>query len=112
MIPLTKRIAVLILTPFLANSFGWIFTEMGRQPWVVVPNPTGQDAVRMLTRDGVSPSVGAGTVLISLVVFTLLYAALAVIELRLLVRYAKAGPQPDPDTSRDAAGDRPLAFAY
>ena len=27
--------------PFLANSAGWVFTEMGRQPWVVVPNPTG-----------------------------------------------------------------------
>ena len=24
-------------TPFLANSAGWIFTEMGRQPWVVAP---------------------------------------------------------------------------
>ena len=32
-------------TPFLANSAGWVFTEMGRQPWVVVPNPTG-DQIR------------------------------------------------------------------
>jgi cytochrome d ubiquinol oxidase subunit I len=69
----------------------------------------------MLTTDGVSPSVGTATVLTSLIVFTLLYAALAVIELGLLVRYAKAGPA--------AAGvhtaeqdeqdpDRPMAFAY
>ena len=49
-----------VVAPFFANSFGWIFTEMGRQPWVVVPNPTGPDAVRMLTADGVSPSVGVG----------------------------------------------------
>ena len=44
-----------IPAPFLANAFGWIFTEMGRQPWVVAPNPTGVDGVRMLVRDGVSP---------------------------------------------------------
>ena len=34
-------------TPFLANSAGWVFTEMGRQPWVVVPNPTGDQMVRL-----------------------------------------------------------------
>src|SRR5215212_5008308 len=32
---------LVIPTPFLACSAGWIFTEIGRQPWVVVPNPTG-----------------------------------------------------------------------
>jgi cytochrome d ubiquinol oxidase subunit I len=53
---------------------------------------------------------------ISLTTFTVLYAALALIELRLMLRYAKAGPQPDlapaaegPD---DDDADRPLAFAY
>ena len=45
----------------LANSFGWIFTEMGRQPWVVFGE--------MLTRDGLSPSVPAWQVITSLVVF-------------------------------------------
>ncbi len=25
--------------PFLASIAGWVFTEMGRQPWVVAPNP-------------------------------------------------------------------------
>ena len=28
-------VIVLPLLPLVANSFGWIFTEMGRQPWVV-----------------------------------------------------------------------------
>jgi cytochrome d ubiquinol oxidase subunit I len=108
-----RAAAIVVVAPFFANSFGWIFTEMGRQPWVVVPNPVGPDAVRMLTADGVSPSVGAATVWTSLITFTLLYAALAVIELRLLVRYAKAGPQPEPVTSTDDVdGERPLAFAY
>src|SRR5690606_15420645 len=37
-----QRIAVWsVPAPFLAGSFGWIFTEMGRQPFVVAPNPTG-----------------------------------------------------------------------
>ncbi len=54
--PRGVRLALLTVPkPFLANTAGWIFTEMGRQPWVVAPNPTGLDAVRMLTRDGVSP---------------------------------------------------------
>ena len=36
------RFALLTIpTPFLANSAGWVFTEMGRQPWIVAPNPTG-----------------------------------------------------------------------
>ena len=45
-----------IATPFLASSFGWIFTEMGRQPWVVAPNPNpgGVDGVWLLTARGVS----------------------------------------------------------
>ncbi len=77
--------------PLIANSFGWIFTEMGRQPWVVYS--------QMLTSDGVSPLVGPGLVLTSMVVLTLLYLALAVVEVGLIVRYAKAGP---PDTEAEA----------
>jgi cytochrome d ubiquinol oxidase subunit I len=77
--------------PLIANSFGWIFTEMGRQPWVVYS--------RMFTRDGVSPLVGPGLVLTSLTLLTLLYLALAIVEVTLLVRYAKAGP---PDTEAEA----------
>ncbi len=91
--------------PLLANSFGWIFTEMGRQPWSVFGV--------LKTANGVSPSVGAGTVATSLIVFTLLYGVLAVIEVALMARYAKAGPPPveAPAEGTDAE-NRPLAFAY
>jgi cytochrome bd ubiquinol oxidase subunit I len=112
------RIAVVAsIAPFLANSFGWIFTEMGRQPWVVVPNPTGNTAVHLLTQDGVSPTVGSATVLISLVAFTLLYGVLGIVELVLFLRYAKAGPLPEHDDdggTGDGSNDeqRPMAFAY
>jgi cytochrome d ubiquinol oxidase subunit I len=82
----------IITTPFLGNAFGWIFTEMGRQPWVVVPNPDGLPEVRLLTADAVSGAVTSTTVWISLIGFTLVYGALAVVEIVLLSRYVKAGP--------------------
>nr|WP_205808208.1 cytochrome ubiquinol oxidase subunit I [Micromonospora sp. HNM0581] len=92
------------ILPLLANSFGWIFTEMGRQPWIVFGE--------MLTRDGVSRSVSLTEVLTSFTAFTLIYATLAIIEVKLLIRYAKAGvpditPTPEPDDT-----ERPLTFAY
>ncbi|MEJ2863146.1 cytochrome ubiquinol oxidase subunit I [Actinomycetospora flava] len=106
------RIALLSMAfPLLGNSFGWIFTEMGRQPWVVF----GQ----LKTEAGVSPSVGLGSVLTSLIVFTLLYGVLAVIEGWLLVRTVRAGPAPAPPPeavgprgSDPEDADRPFAVAY
>src|SRR6185369_12383445 len=62
---LVRAAIALPLLPLVANSFGWIFTEMGRQPWIVFG--------LMQTRNGVSPTVGAGAVLTSMITFTLLY---------------------------------------
>ena len=107
--------------PFVACSFGWIFTEMGRQPWVIVPNladPVSQ--VYMLTADGVSAVVSAGTVLSSMIIFTLLYAALGVVWFLLLRRYIREGVHTQTaevqTSKRDedkAAAEAPvLSFAY
>jgi cytochrome d ubiquinol oxidase subunit I len=110
---LRRTAPVLPLLPLAANVLGWIFTEMGRQPWLVF--------AEMLTRDGVSRSVSTGEVLASFATFTALYAVLAAVEIGLLLRYAKAGlpdaEAPDPDAEApapdpDADEDRPLAFAY
>ena len=93
--------------PLFANSFGWIFTELGRQPWAVFG--------LMTTDRAVSPGVSAGEVLTSLIVLTALYGVLAVIEVRLLLTYIARGadPLPDPHPDVDESGnDRPLAFAY
>jgi len=106
-----------IPTPFLANSAGWIFTEMGRQPWVVHPNPTGVDMIRLTVDQGVSDNAGA-TVITSLAAFTLVYAALGVVWFWLIRRYTIEGPLPHdahPPGEHDEPDDgRPkqLSFAY
>lgn len=71
--------------PYLANTTGWLMTELGRQPWVVFG--------LMKTEQGVSPMVGQGTVILSLVIFTLLYAVLIGVDVFLLAKFARA-PQP------------------
>ena len=105
-----------IPTPFLANSAGWVFTEMGRQPWVVVPNPDGDQLVRMTVQQGVSDHA-AGMVFFSLGVFALLYGALAVVWFWLLRRYVVEGPlehdsEPAPPTPPSDDDVAPLSFAY
>lgn len=105
-----------IPTPFLANSAGWVFTEMGRQPWIVAPNPTGDPMIHITVHQGVSDHV-AGMVLFSLVVLTLVYAVLAVIWFGLLRRYVVAGPQehdaePAPPATPSEDEVAPLSFAY
>ena len=103
--------------PFAACSFGWIFTEIGRQPWVVAPNladPASQ--VRMLTADGVSTVVSPAAVLASMIVFTLLYAALGAVWYLLLRRYIREGVRtpagPDAATTGDGAAAPVLSFEY
>lgn len=106
-------LAFVISLPLLgvfASSAGWIFTEMGRQPWSVFGV--------MTTAAGVSPSVSAALVLTSLIAFSLLYAVLAVIELGLFTRAIRIGPPEtvvDPFAAVDGTdvdADRPLTFSY
>ena len=83
--------------PLLGNLVGWVFTEMGRQPWIVFG--------LMLTEDGVSPSVPGWNVLVSLIAFTAIYATLAVVELGLLITYAQKGPEALPGPGAPAHPD-------
>jgi cytochrome bd ubiquinol oxidase subunit I len=95
-----------IALPFLANASGWIFTEMGRQPWVV------QGLLR--TENAVSPSVPAWEVGLTLAGFTLLYGALAAVDGWLMFRYGRsaptASPAPAEPTSPEAARDLSMAY--
>lgn len=109
------RLAVLtLLFPLVANAWGWIFTETGRQPWVVYGV--------LPTSSAVSPGVSQGEVITSLTIYTLLYAALAVIEAKLMIKYVKAGPPELTESDRNPPtkigghdredSDRPMAFSY
>ncbi|GAA4155020.1 cytochrome ubiquinol oxidase subunit I [Gryllotalpicola daejeonensis] len=121
------RLALLgILAPFAANSAGWVFTEMGRQPFVVAPNPTGDDNLFLLTQVANSPSVGAGELIFSLSALGGLYLILMIVEAWLITKYVRGGAasaipelgkKPD-DTDASGGGtgqkspDDVLAFAY
>ena len=79
-----KIFTLALFLPYLANSAGWIMTELGRAPWVVYG--------LMKIEDAVSPTVSSGMVLISLLGFSLVYGLLMVADIYLLKKYAVAGP--------------------
>ncbi|MBY0790657.1 cytochrome ubiquinol oxidase subunit I [Corynebacterium pseudokroppenstedtii] len=91
--------------PFLANSSGWIFTEMGRQPWIVHPNPDSvgdprTEDIRMIVDMGVTDHA-AWNVILTLTGFTLTYLALFFVWLWLTKRAVLAGPPEDDHPSVD-----------
>jgi len=108
----TAFATVLVLFPLLGNSFGWIFTEMGRQPWIVFG--------LQQTADAVSPLVSATEVWITMLGFTLVYLILAVIEVKLLLVYIRRGapedvatdPYADAVAAQESDADKELYFAY
>jgi len=73
--------------PYLAGQVGWIFAEVGRQPWIVYG--------LLKTSDAVSKSITAGQVFMSLAGFTLVYGLLALVDIYLLAKYARKGPDSD-----------------
>ena len=73
--------------PWIAAELGWIVAEYGRQPWVI-------EGV-LPTALGVS-STDAGNVLFSLLGFALFYSALLVVDLYLLMKYIRLGPDAAP----------------
>lgn len=73
-----------LLLPPIANTAGWIMTEIGRQPWTVFG--------LMTTEDSVSPNVSAGQVLFSVISFTAIYAILGAVMIGLFIKVIKKGP--------------------
>lgn len=72
--------------PYIAGQLGWIVAEVGRQPWIVYG--------LLKTTDAISKSVEPSQVMASLIGFTLFYGALGVIDIYLLAKYARKGPEP------------------
>jgi cytochrome d ubiquinol oxidase subunit I len=79
--------ALLIASPFplVACQFGWVTTEVGRQPWIVYK--------LLRTADAISVSVPAASLLISLIALGLVSATLLSLYLFLVLREMKHGPQ-------------------
>lgn len=92
-----------IALPYLANTSGWIFTEMGRQPWVVMG--------LMKTEDAFSPNLTPGMVLTTLIVFTLVYLVLIAADVYLLNKYARNGPAPEQVTRSEVVPEEENIFA-
>jgi len=79
--PLTYKIVFWSMTlPVIANTTGWIFTEIARQPWTVFG--------LFKTEQSVSISLSSGEVLFSVIAYTLIYAILMVIMIGLMKKYA------------------------
>jgi cytochrome d ubiquinol oxidase subunit I len=70
--------------PYIANTAGWMTSELGRQPWLVY------GLIR--TTDGASPTVGAGNGLFTLLGFAGLYTLLAILFLFLVGHELSHGP--------------------
>ncbi|GCE22657.1 cytochrome ubiquinol oxidase subunit I [Dictyobacter kobayashii] len=92
-----------IALPYIGNTTGWIMTEIGRQPWIVFG--------LLKTSSAVSPTVGASSVLISLIVFTLLYAVLAIADVYLMVKHVKHSDDPTPPVE-SIVQEEPVVGAY
>ncbi len=93
---LARFLPLLPLLPTAANTFGWVFTETARQPWIAFGLTRTEDAV--------SPGLTTPEVLASLAAFAVVYGVLAVVWLR-LVRGLVAAPLAAAPGG-PAAGDR------
>jgi cytochrome d ubiquinol oxidase subunit I len=70
--------------PYIANTAGWLTTELGRQPWLIYG--------LLRTSQGASPLVHSGTALFTLIGFCGLYLLLGVAFLAQLAREIEHGP--------------------
>jgi cytochrome d ubiquinol oxidase subunit I len=90
-----------VALPFIGNSTGWVFTEMGRQPWVVFG--------LLQTRDATSPNVDALSGAVTLIGFTAIYGVLAVITAGLMLRIIRSGAPEDHGAAVDDEPEPQLA---
>lgn len=85
--------------PYIANTAGWMTAELGRQPWLI------HGILR--TADGISPKVGSGNTLFTLLGFFGMYTVLSMLWLFLIYREVDHGP--DPLTASPAGASAPVA---
>ncbi|WAC27007.1 cytochrome ubiquinol oxidase subunit I [Ancylobacter sp. SL191] len=84
--PLLWLAVLAIPLPWVAAELGWVVAEVGRQPWII---------------EGVLPTaaavsnLGAATVLTTILGFAAIYTVLIIIEMALMIRAIRKGPEPD-----------------
>lgn len=71
--------------PLLTNQFGWIVTEVGRQPWIVYG--------LLKTSDAHSETVTAPEILTSIILFSTVYIFLVSLYVYLMIKKVKVGPE-------------------
>ena len=81
--------------PVAACQFGWVATEVGRQPWIVYK--------LLRTQEAASVTVGAGEILFSIILFSLVYIALGSLWVFLLLHKVRIGPKPGVASEREVA---------
>jgi len=104
-----RRIAIYgIPLPFIANTTGWIFTETGRQPWIVYG--------LLRTSQGVSRDISAWDVGFTFFGFVALYAILGVIDFAMMYHYSRKelatidGDLPHGEDGSDAGDEDSLVY--
>ncbi|UBU12728.1 cytochrome ubiquinol oxidase subunit I [Nonomuraea gerenzanensis] len=88
-----RLLTLMIPVPFVTVLAGWVFRELGRQPWAVYG--------LLRTSEAMSPVTG-GQLVFSLAAFVTVFAVLIVVNYWLLARQARRGP------GAVALGDRPV----
>lgn len=75
---------LIIPLPYLALQFGWILTEVGRQPWIVYGKVRTAEAASTLAESQVWTT---------LIGFVLVYTFLGLVNFYLIYRFARRGPE-------------------
>jgi cytochrome d ubiquinol oxidase subunit I len=101
---LLRILPYMIVVPYAANTSGWLMTEVGRQPWIVHG--------LQQTADAVSPNVTAEMVLLSLVLFTVIYGVLMAVDIFLLNKYAKDETQVESGVLPEPKADPEVAVSF
>lgn len=91
--------------PLVAIITGWLTAELGRIPYVVYPSTSGPEGVSLAITDGVSLSVTAPELIVTILLFVLVYTLLFVAWARLVSRFIKTGPIVEDEDALESGKD-------
>lgn len=83
------------LAAIIAIECGWMTTEIGRQPWIVWHE--------LRTTDAISQSVSAGSLILTIIIFIVLYTIIAIVYVRTVLKYIRKGPLLEDGTEAEPA---------